>query len=332
MRTPAPPSCRAATRPSVGTSSQPRRPHSSAFSIELAITMSSTIAPRAAPAGQFRGGQRSAACRPHTHAISRLRSCRMQSTHREPEVVKTGDEGDQSVIKQCGRRAYTALLCWDRHRNQGKRPAALGRWAREGWHRRRRRPSLPPSATPHALPQTLQHCFNFSHQSHQSHSRAPGRLPSSPPLCATADTEDLSDKYTDVMQERMGSAVLTYRHEDGTNFSRILEDLIVGSCLQQPADVDRRVCVGAPGVGGGARGGGARAREAEAGGPCGGASPVLPTSAVSQWPAAVPPHATHAVPPLASSTTPSLPLPQGGGRRGCAHRAVPAGGQRHGLL
>ncbi|EFN57929.1 hypothetical protein CHLNCDRAFT_142013 [Chlorella variabilis] len=55
------------------------------------------------------------------------------------------------------------------------------------------------------------------------------------------DTEDLSDKYTDVMQERMGSAVLTYRHEDGTNFSRILEDLIVGSCLQQPADVDRRV-------------------------------------------------------------------------------------------
>ncbi len=55
------------------------------------------------------------------------------------------------------------------------------------------------------------------------------------------DTEDLSEKYTDVMQERMGSAVLTYRHEDGTNFSRILDDLIVGSCLQQPTDVDRSV-------------------------------------------------------------------------------------------
>ncbi|KAI3428039.1 hypothetical protein D9Q98_006425 [Chlorella vulgaris] len=53
------------------------------------------------------------------------------------------------------------------------------------------------------------------------------------------DAEDLSEKYTDVMQERMGSAVLTYRHEDGTNWSRILPDLVVGSCLQTPADVDK---------------------------------------------------------------------------------------------
>lgn len=45
--------------------------------------------------------------------------------------------------------------------------------------------------------------------------------------------------YTVVMRERMGSAVLTYRHEDGMNYCRILDDLIVGSCLQTPADLDK---------------------------------------------------------------------------------------------
>lgn len=39
------------------------------------------------------------------------------------------------------------------------------------------------------------------------------------------------------MTERMG-APLTYRHEDGMNYNRILDDLIVGSCLQRPEDVD----------------------------------------------------------------------------------------------
>ncbi|KAI7843358.1 hypothetical protein COHA_003054 [Chlorella ohadii] len=52
------------------------------------------------------------------------------------------------------------------------------------------------------------------------------------------DVEELSQEYTDVMQQRMGSATLTYRHEDGMNYSRILDDLIVGSCLQTPADLD----------------------------------------------------------------------------------------------
>lgn len=51
--------------------------------------------------------------------------------------------------------------------------------------------------------------------------------------------EELSEVYTDVMRERMGSAVLTYRHEDGMNYCRILDDLIVGSCLQTPADLDK---------------------------------------------------------------------------------------------
>jgi len=40
------------------------------------------------------------------------------------------------------------------------------------------------------------------------------------------------------MQQRMGAASLTYRHEDGMNYNRILDDLIVGSCLQRAEDVD----------------------------------------------------------------------------------------------
>ena len=59
-----------------------------------------------------------------------------------------------------------------------------------------------------------------------------------PPRGPPPDVEELSEAYTDVMRERMGSAVLTYRHEDGMNYSRILDDLIVGSCLQTPADLD----------------------------------------------------------------------------------------------
>ena len=40
------------------------------------------------------------------------------------------------------------------------------------------------------------------------------------------------------MQQRMGG-VLTYRHEDGMNYNDVLDDLIVGSCPQTAADVDR---------------------------------------------------------------------------------------------
>lgn len=43
------------------------------------------------------------------------------------------------------------------------------------------------------------------------------------------------------MQQRMGG-VLTYRHEDGMNYNDILDDLIVGSCPQTAADVDRFGC------------------------------------------------------------------------------------------
>ena len=91
-------------------------------------------------------------------------------------------------------------------------------------------PPLPPPPAPRRrvlLPPPI------SPATHQPH-----HLPT--PARAEASTEELSEKYTDVMQERMGSAVLTYRHEDGTNFCRILDDLIVGSCLQRVEDLDRR--------------------------------------------------------------------------------------------
>ncbi|KAK1409658.1 hypothetical protein QVD17_36187 [Tagetes erecta] len=53
-----------------------------------------------------------------------------------------------------------------------------------------------------------------------------------------AKDEEKSDVYSTNMTEAMG-AVLTYRHELGMNYNFIRPDLIVGSCLQTPADVDK---------------------------------------------------------------------------------------------
>lgn len=50
--------------------------------------------------------------------------------------------------------------------------------------------------------------------------------------------EEKSEQYTQEMNSKMGSG-LTYRHEDGLNFAHILDNLIVGSCLQTAADVHR---------------------------------------------------------------------------------------------
>ncbi|XP_004496155.1 phosphoglucan phosphatase DSP4, amyloplastic isoform X2 [Cicer arietinum] len=49
--------------------------------------------------------------------------------------------------------------------------------------------------------------------------------------------EEKSETYSNNMTEAMG-AVLTYRHELGMNYDFICPDLIVGSCLQTPEDVD----------------------------------------------------------------------------------------------
>jgi len=47
-----------------------------------------------------------------------------------------------------------------------------------------------------------------------------------------------SEGYSTNMTQAMG-AVLTYRHELGMNYNFIRPDLIVGSCLQSPLDVDK---------------------------------------------------------------------------------------------
>ncbi|KAI3458898.1 hypothetical protein Pfo_015561 [Paulownia fortunei] len=52
-----------------------------------------------------------------------------------------------------------------------------------------------------------------------------------------------SETYSHDMTAAMG-AVLTYRHELGMNYNFILPDLIVGSCLQTPADVDKLRSIG----------------------------------------------------------------------------------------
>lgn len=49
----------------------------------------------------------------------------------------------------------------------------------------------------------------------------------------------LSEEYTETMQARMGSVSLVYRHEDGMNYTRILDNLIVGSCPQTAEDIER---------------------------------------------------------------------------------------------
>lgn len=55
--------------------------------------------------------------------------------------------------------------------------------------------------------------------------------------------KEKSEVYSSNMTEAMG-AVLTYRHELGMNYNFVLPDLIVGSCLQSPADVDRLKDIG----------------------------------------------------------------------------------------
>ncbi|KAI5344373.1 PREDICTED: phosphoglucan phosphatase [Prunus dulcis] len=55
--------------------------------------------------------------------------------------------------------------------------------------------------------------------------------------------EEKSEMYSTNMTEAMG-AVLTYRHELGMNYNFIRPDLIVGSCLQTPKDVDKLRSIG----------------------------------------------------------------------------------------
>lgn len=55
--------------------------------------------------------------------------------------------------------------------------------------------------------------------------------------------DELSEQYTEEMQSKMGGSQ-TYVHEAGMNYNRITDDIVVGSCPQTAADVDRcgRAC------------------------------------------------------------------------------------------
>lgn len=55
--------------------------------------------------------------------------------------------------------------------------------------------------------------------------------------------EEKSEVYSNTMTQAMG-AVLTYRHELGMSYNFIRPDLIVGSCLQTPLDVDKLIGIG----------------------------------------------------------------------------------------
>ncbi|CAN6487154.1 unnamed protein product [Victoria cruziana] len=57
------------------------------------------------------------------------------------------------------------------------------------------------------------------------------------------DEGEKSEIYSSNMARAMGAA-LTYRHELGMNYNFICPDVIIGSCLQSPADVDKLRNVG----------------------------------------------------------------------------------------
>ncbi|XP_078427552.1 dual specificity protein phosphatase (DsPTP1) family protein [Wolffia australiana] len=67
--------------------------------------------------------------------------------------------------------------------------------------------------------------------------RASSTFASSEEKSSSEEEVDKSDTYSHDMTQAMG-AVLTYRHELGMNYDFIRPDLIVGSCLQTPEDVD----------------------------------------------------------------------------------------------
>ncbi|XP_054818281.1 phosphoglucan phosphatase DSP4, amyloplastic [Prosopis cineraria] len=72
---------------------------------------------------------------------------------------------------------------------------------------------------------------------------ASGSMSSAGTNSANVKEEEKSEAYSQNMTEAMG-AVLTYRHELGMNYNFIRPDLIVGSCLQTPEDVDKLRAIG----------------------------------------------------------------------------------------
>uniref|UniRef100_A0A1D1ZZI8 Tyrosine specific protein phosphatases domain-containing protein n=1 Tax=Auxenochlorella protothecoides TaxID=3075 RepID=A0A1D1ZZI8_AUXPR len=90
-------------------------------------------------------------------------------------------------------------------------------------------------------------CVMCRAQPESTRSAQEGAVPSPPnqnssqASTAASASGALSEEYTETMQARMGSASLVYCHEDGMNYTRILDNLIVGSCPQTAEDIERLV-------------------------------------------------------------------------------------------
>ncbi|KAL5709697.1 Phosphoglucan phosphatase DSP4 [Ranunculus cassubicifolius] len=85
------------------------------------------------------------------------------------------------------------------------------------------------------LPQRI---VNYTHLRQKINVKRFSSPTSSTEMSGSQVDEEKSDVYSTNMTQAMG-AVLTYRHELGMNYNFILPDLIVGSCLQTPEDVDK---------------------------------------------------------------------------------------------
>lgn len=84
--------------------------------------------------------------------------------------------------------------------------------------------------------------FNYLHQSIAVKAIS-GSAASADTGADVKEDEEKSEIYSHNMTEAMG-AVLTYRHDLGMNYNFICPDLIVGSCLQTPDDVDKLQKIG----------------------------------------------------------------------------------------
>lgn len=77
-----------------------------------------------------------------------------------------------------------------------------------------------------------------AHDARRSAPRGWGAIASAGTPREREEDGTLSETYSATMSSAMG-AVLTYDHSLGMNYTRILDDLIVGSCLQTPNDVEK---------------------------------------------------------------------------------------------
>ena len=148
--------------------------------------MATALAAGACPTRLPARAGRQQAIRPAQRSVPDARKWRRAATgEHPPEVLKTGEEGASCCLPG---RAAVARVLGIAAKAHG---IAMGRCRRPCCRR------APPPL-----------------------SRTAANRPFPPVHPLLADLEDLSDQYTDVMQQRMGSASLTYRHGAGAPLAR----------------------------------------------------------------------------------------------------------------